>query len=113
MTTDAIYLITIVILLLLGIALTRLRPEPRLSEKTVKNTQLPLKALLLYPAIMFVFGFLPATTIFLFWVARHNHKSWSFTLCYCFGVATLIYGVLFFVIGNPLPLGLIVQLLEN
>lgn len=112
MTANSLYLITTIVLLFLGIILTCLRGKRRSDFKKDVNQFIPWKAIFSYPAFMLVLGFLPATTIFLFWIARHNNKSWSYSFTYCFVVPTCIYGILYFVIGKPLPLGLVVQLLE-
>ncbi len=69
--------------------------------------------MLLYPAIMALLGFLPATSLFLFFMARSNKKSLSYSLIFGLLSATFIYALLFFLLGKSLPLGLGIRLLEH
>ena len=110
-TADRYYLIILVTLLLTGIALSWKRTAPCSNDIPFSSQAMPITALFSYPAIMLLLGFLPATSIFLFWLARHNKKSWSYSFAFCFIVPTLIYGIVYFVIGKPLPLGLVLQLM--
>jgi hypothetical protein len=111
-TADSYYLIILVILLLTGIGLTWKRATLCSNDIPFPSQAMPITALFSYPAIVLLLGFLPATSIFLFWLARHNKKNWSYSFAFCFIVPTLIYGIIYFVIGKPLPLGLVLQLME-
>ncbi|WP_155005829.1 hypothetical protein [Pelobacter seleniigenes] len=71
-----------------------------------------LYLMLLYPAVMALMGFLPATSLFLFFMARSNQKSLSYSLIFGLLTATSVYALLFFLLGKSLPLGLFIRLLE-
>jgi hypothetical protein len=106
------YILLLIMLLLLGGGLSCLWLRGDANADVAIKGLVPRSALFLYPTVLLVLGFLPATSFFLFQVSRHNQKSWSYSLSFCFVIPTLIYGVLYFMLGKPLPLGVFVQWME-